>query len=557
MAPTQSETPPAWSLRWAALMLLSVVPVVLTAVFGPQSGLEAMIILLPWLAMLAAHACFGIVALLCAWQERRRWLLAALGVYLIAFAGLHLVWWAVASDIPEKLEAEYLRRYRPADYALEQLPRRPETDASGVAELVAAGADVNRTGLKGWTPLFGAAGGSPELAIALLEAGADPNIPSASGTAPIHLAVRQRQVETVAALLAHGADPDLLDEGGQSALCRVLSQGMAGELAPDRLAMLGFMIEAGVDPNSACPAFVRAVRARQAKSLRMLLDAGHRNEHADDSGIANAFDWATRTRNHAWLELLVEVGADPNRAMRFAIDHSDDTTLELLLEAGADPNAEPYLNRTAGMPKRDELTELLLRYGADPSLADEEGRNALVEAARRAHDENIRRFSALGVDLDTSWRDEPLLLALHTMIPKRKHVPALLVELGADVNVHGNEGHTLLIRATRNSHHQLMKVLVEAGANPDALDDEKRTALHHAAETRFEVSQVVALLLDAGATLEMRDNEGRTALCVAQATGNEPVVTALESRGAAAQECAPAPRSHRIPIQWSGRRLRR
>ena len=31
-----------------------------------------------------------------------------------------------------------------------------------------------------------------------------------------------------------------------------------------------------------------------------------------------------------------------------------------------------------------------------------------------------------------------------TMIPKKKHIPALLVELGADVNVHGKEGATAM-----------------------------------------------------------------------------------------------------------------
>ncbi len=554
MDATQPESQPAWSRRWTAATLLSVVPVILTAVLGPQSGLEAMIILLPWAGMLVAHACFAPAALWTAWREGRHGLFTFLALYLSVFAGVHLAWWAAASDLPEKLETEYLRRYRPADYALQQL--RGNADPAIVFKLVADGADVNRIGPQGWTPLFGTVGGAPRLAVALLEAGADPNIRSVSGTAPIHLAVRQGQVEVVAALLAHGADPDLLDDSGRSALCRVLSQGGPGELSPDRASMLQSLLEAGADPNGPCRAFPIVVGGRQTGSLRMLLDAGHRIEHPGDQAISSALAAAARAqpRDSEWLMLLLEAGADPNAAMKLAVDRGDEALLRLLLEAGADPNAGPYLNRTAGKAGRDGLTELLLRHGADPRLGDAEGRTALVEAARNAHDANVRRFAAPGADLDASWRGEPLLLALHTMIPKQKHVPALLVELGADVNVHCKEGQTPLMRATLNSHHDLMEVLVQAGAELEAVDAAGRTALHYAAETRFEANRVVALLLESGAAVEARDGEGRTPLCLAQAAGNQPIATALEAVGAQPQTCARPSRSQRVPITRLKRR---
>ena len=556
MDSTHLESRPAWSRRWTAATLLSVVPVILTAVLGPQSGLETMIILLPWAGMLVAHACFGPAALFTAWREGRRVLFAFLALYLTVFSGVHLAWLAAASDIPEKLETEYVRRYRPADYELQRLAGRGEDGPSLVGKLVAAGADVNRIGPKGWTPLFGAVGGSPRLAIALLEAGANPDIRSESGSAPLHLAVRQGQVEVVAALLAHGGDPDLLDDAGQSALCRVMAQGIEGDLSPDRLSMLRSLLEAGADANGPCRAFSIAVGGRQTSSLRMLLDAGHRNDRVADQVISRALATAARARPRdlEWLTLVLEAGADPNPAMKLAVEHGDEALLALLLEGGADPNSGHYLNRTAGIPERDGLTELLLRHGADPGLGDDEGRSGFVEAARNAHDANVRRFAALGADLNVSWRGEPLLLALHTMIPKRKHIPALLVELGADVNMHGNEGHTPLMRATISSHHALMTVLIEAGANLDSVDAAGRTALHHAAETQFEASRVLAQLLDSGAAIEARDGEGRTPLCLAQAARNEPIAAALEARGAQPQACARPSRSHRIPITRPGKR---
>jgi len=140
------------------------------------------------------------------------------------------------------------------------------------------------------------------------------------------------------------------------------------------------------------------------------------------------------------------------------------------------------------------------------------------------------------------------------MIPKRKHIPALLVELGADVNVHGNEGQTPLMRAALNSHHELMEVLIQAGADLEPVDDAGRTAPHHAAATRFEGVQVVTRLLDAGARIEARDAEQRTPLCLAQETRNRSVAATLEARGAEARDCGRAPRTGRVPLSRPERR---
>ncbi|MDJ0870071.1 MAG: hypothetical protein QNK03_28545, partial [Myxococcota bacterium] len=347
---SQRPTGRSWALRSAAVTLASVVPVALTAIFGPQSGLEAMVILIPWAGMLAGHAIFGPVTLLLAWGERRRWLLASFGLYLTAFAALHLVWWAVASGVPEQLETEYLKRHRPADYALQRLPRDRDAGPEELEALLRAGADVNRRTPDGRTPLFDAASNAPALALALLEAGADANQVSGAAGLPLHAAVRNEDLALVKALFAHGALPDLPDENGRTVLCRLLGQSGQGGLSPLQLELLRQLLEAGADPNEACPAFRQAVRRRQPDALRALLDAGHRNAEPDDPAIEYALrvEARSRERDLAWVALLLEVGGDPNRPLRQAVERGDAELLGVLLEGGADPNDGLPLAYTAG-----------------------------------------------------------------------------------------------------------------------------------------------------------------------------------------------------------------
>jgi len=86
--------------------------------------------------------------------------------------------------------------------------------AAVVARLIAAGADVHRTGTNGWTPLhMAAAWGRVEKARLLIDAGADVNRRTEidAGETPLMEAAHGGHPETVRLLLERGADPTLRD----------------------------------------------------------------------------------------------------------------------------------------------------------------------------------------------------------------------------------------------------------------------------------------------------------------------------------------------------------
>ncbi|MBQ6418207.1 MAG: ankyrin repeat domain-containing protein [Synergistaceae bacterium] len=95
---------------------------------------------------------------------------------------------------------------------------------------------------------------------------------------------------------------------------------------------------------------------------------------------------------------------------------------------------------------------------------------------------------------------------------------------GADVRA---KGGTALILAARESHAEVVKILLDAGAGVNAKQEDGNTALMGAAY--LDSAEVVKILLDAGADVNAKDNDGETAL---MSTKNAEVVKILLDAGA-------------------------
>ncbi len=101
---------------------------------------------------------------------------------------------------------------------------------------------LNQANQHGLTPLILAAdNGDAEIVTALLEAGADPNLPDNRGCPPIHSAAYSGHIEAVAALLRGGAAPNPTQKPNWPALVEAADW--------DDLEMVKLLIEAGADPK--------------------------------------------------------------------------------------------------------------------------------------------------------------------------------------------------------------------------------------------------------------------------------------------------------------------
>lgn len=98
--------------------------------------------------------------------------------------------------------------------------------------------------------------------------------------------------------------------------------------------------------------------------------------------------------------------------------------------------------------------------------------------------------------------------------------------LDCTVNVKGRFGCTALILASNNNHPEIVKALIDAGADVNLQDKWDNTALIWASSQGH--TEIVKALLAAGAKIELQTDTGSTALKWANRKGHTEIVELLE-----------------------------
>ena len=373
-------------------------------------------------------------------------------------------------------------------------------DASAVVRLLEAGVGVDVTTRHGVTPLaLASARGHAAVVETLLEGGADPNRASLLGETPLMVAARTGVVDSVTALLRHGADAGIdAREGwrGQTALMWAAAEGHAAVVAP--LAAAGADVDARSGGGFTPLAF--AVRAGHGDTVEALIEVG------------------------ANVDLVLPDGTSP---LHLAVINAHYDVALQLLERGADPAAaEPgwtplhqlvwtrrpnrHYNNPAAFPTGTvtdlELARALVAHGADV--------NARQTAEPRDGYRNMLNRSGA----------TPFLLAAKAV---DLEMMRLLLELGADPLLANEDGTTALLVAagvgiwsssespgSAEEALAAVKLMVELGDSVATVDDNGDAALHGAVMRGSP--ELVLYLLEHGAALDPVNERGWTPLTIAQ-----------------------------------------
>ncbi|MDE2794039.1 MAG: ankyrin repeat domain-containing protein [Gemmatimonadota bacterium] len=354
--------------------------------------------------------------------------------------------------------------------------------------LLEAGADVNAADSDGNTPLLASMGPErregtlADLPMRLLALGADPNLRDSRGRSALHKAAPVEGPEVVRALLEAGADPEALTDAGLSPLHIAAESGSPEVVDP--------LVSAGVNPD------VRTERGDTPLHL-------HASGREFDTALVAAL-----VRRGANLDARNELGQTPLHLAR-ASDNL--VVVRKLLELGADPEAR---DNAGG------IADPVCYWG--PSSRRSDASYHLGQSPA----ESVRGCLESGVPVDA--RDEQGATPLARMVSAWlccadfENVLGAFVAAGADVNARDNAGRTPLHRASRASPRTPASLLpgwisslLDAGADPNARDSEGSTPLHVAAASWGESAPLVRLLAEAGADLDAVNNAAQTALQIA------------------------------------------
>jgi uncharacterized protein len=418
---------------------------------------------------------------------------------------------------------------------------------------------------------------------------ADVNAPLADGTTALHWAVRADDLQTAELLLRAGANVKAADRYGLT----VLSIACTNASAP----MVRRLLDAGADPSTADPngdtALMIAARTEGGTGVvKLLLERGAAVNARDQTVEQTALMWAVRANQPDSVRLLLAAGADVNARTRTGKtpawrppnagggSHGKGIVRGGWPDRGVQdptPGAMTAL-LYAARDGRGDIARMLVDAGADVNQVEANKMTPLLIAIANDHLDVAHFLLSKGADVNSAdfWGRTPLWTALdvrdldydrsgeqhsdraaglemiQTLLKRGANVNARIVEVPpirrwvlpiSDISWVDFTGETPFLRAALAGDLEVMRLLLEHGADPNIPTDSNTTALMAAAGVNWSVGQTyteskanlmeaVRLCLEKGADVNAINSMGFTALTGAVNRGSDDIVEFLVKHGA-------------------------
>lgn len=323
----------------------------------------------------------------------------------------------------------------------------------------------------------------------LLESGVDSNGMSQEGTTALHVAARRGHLDVVKLLVEHGAEVDKSTEANGTALHFAAKEG--------RYAVVDHLLEEGADVDARSlggeTALATGIREHHIDVVRLLLDHGASHLiRAEDS--LTALHLAAMKDHTEIARLLITRGADLH-----ALDDEQRSPLTFAAQRG---NAE--------------IVRILLDL--EVQVNDTLGAEALRSAAANGHFEVVELLLDRGADVRLVHHDDQVT-PLHVAAKMGNlDVVKLLLERGANINAQAKDGSMPLHRAAFSGYRDIVSLLLDSGALIDATA-RGGTPLHYilrSASSTKAILEILVVLLERGANPQALDSDGFSVLQTAR-----------------------------------------
>jgi ankyrin repeat protein len=241
----------------------------------------------------------------------------------------------------------------------------------------------------GWTPLmYAARQNAPAAARALVESGADPNLTDPDGSTALILAIINTHFDLAAMLVERGVDLNVADTTGMTALYAAVDMHTLGPMLSRPVPKLTDTLDASD--------VVKALLAKGAgpnpRLKRPIIGRHHDNGDASLGEGTTPLMRAARSNDVKVMRLLLDGGANPVLTQK-------DYTNALMIAAGGGGRPSEY----AAPPSEAtalEAVKLCLERGVDVNAFNANGQTAMHLAAGRGADSIVRFLAGQGAALN-------------------------------------------------------------------------------------------------------------------------------------------------------------
>ena len=320
--------------------------------------------------------------------------------------------------------------------------------------------------------------GHSEIVQLLLNAKAKPDLQTENGETALCLAAFRGYPDIVQLLLEYGADPNISNRHGVTAI-HAAATGLCTVTAIARGNITSMEVV------NTITTLISGKYERYVKTMKLLIAQPNIKINETNLTGVTILMQASIVGSAQIVELLLQAGADPNMSMKTPIDKSISTISEILFGKEIHFVVNEAIGCTALILACEyghlEVVQLLLKANANPNHEHEgTGITALIIAVQEGFSDIVQQLLEYGAD--PNIRDKNGCTAIHyimilddTETPKsskktmsdKLEILQLLIVRGINVNIMDETGRTALMMASIDGFTEVVKLLLQAGADPN------------------------------------------------------------------------------------------